>query len=75
MCLATPVKIKKIKGNKAEIENGKTIDISLVSDLKSGDYILAHDNLAINKINSKEAKQILKLVKSCHHKHRVKQRG
>ena len=67
MCFATPVKIKKISGQNAEIEGGKKVDISLVQDLKPGDYLLAHANLAINKISKKEALEILRLAKKCHH--------
>jgi len=69
MCLATPVQIKKIIGQKAEIQSGKIIDISLIPDAKSGDYILAHADLAVNKISAYDAKDILKIVKSCHHHH------
>ena len=69
MCLAIPVKIKKLTGTKAEIENGKIIDISLISNIKVGDYILAHADLGIHKISKKEAKEILKIVKNCHHRH------
>ena len=67
MCLAIPVKIRKIKGQKAEIEDGKKVDISLVQDLKPDDYLLVHENLAINKISKKEATEILELVQQCHH--------
>ena len=69
MCLATPVQIKKIDGTKAEISGGKMIDISLIPDVKSGDFILAHADLAVNKISEKEAKNILKIVKNCRHHH------
>ena len=70
MCLAIPVQIKKISGNKAEIENGKKVDISLVKGVKLNDYILVHEKLAINKIEEKEAKEILKLAGECDHNHR-----
>jgi hydrogenase assembly chaperone HypC/HupF len=69
MCLATPVKIKsKVSKSKCQIENGDFVDITLVPDAKSGDWLLCHANLAINKIEEKEAKQILKLASTCHHK-------
>ena len=69
MCLAVPVKVKKITGRKAEIEDGKKIDITLVQNLKAGDYLLVHEYLAINKISKKEADQILELAEKCHHHH------
>ncbi len=69
MCLAIPVKVKKIVGQKAEIEDGKKIDISLVQGLKPGDYLLVHADLAINKLSKKEAKEIIELTKECPHHH------
>jgi hydrogenase assembly chaperone HypC/HupF len=69
MCLAIPVKVKKIQGNFAEIENGKKVDISLVENLKKDDYILAHDKLAINKLTTDEAEKIIELAKKCQHQH------
>jgi len=65
MCLAVPVKVKKVTGNSAIIENNKKVDISLIQDLKAGDYLLIHTGLAINKLKPKEAKEILKLAQSC----------
>ena len=45
----------------------KEVDISLVSDIKVGDWIIATRDLAINKVPEKEAKEILKLVENCQH--------
>lgn len=69
MCLATPIQVKKISANYAVVDGNKKIDISLISGLKPGDYILAHANLGINKLEKKEAKKILEIVKNCHHQH------
>ena len=69
MCLAIPVKVKKIAGQRAEIEDGKKVDISLVQDLKVGDYLLVHADLAINKLDEKEAREIIKLAGKCSHHH------
>ncbi len=65
MCIAIPQKIKKIEKNKATIETKhgeKEIDISLVSDAKVGDWILAHDKIAINKVEPQEVKKLLDLT-------------
>jgi len=68
MCLATPLKIIKIKkDNKAIVgSNNHTheIDLSLIKKPRIGDYVLAHGDMAINKINEQEAEKILKLIKS-----------
>jgi hydrogenase expression/formation protein HypC len=40
----------------------KEICVDLVPDVKVGEYIIAHAGLAINKIDTKEAREIFKLV-------------
>ncbi len=75
MCVATPVKIKsqiftsegKACKSKFQIEDGRIVDVSLVPDCKVGDWLLCHADLAINKLEEKEAKEILKISKVCHH--------
>lgn len=65
MCLATPLKIKEIKGKKAVVESGghsHIVDLSLIKDPKIGDYVLAHGEMAINKLEPKEAEKILKMI-------------
>ena len=65
MCLATPLKIIKIENEKATVESGihqYTVNISLIKDAKVGDYILAHGELAINKIPEEEAKKIIAII-------------
>jgi len=70
MCLATPMKIMKIKkDNKAVVGSNNhhhEIDLSLIKKPKVGDYVLAHGDMAINKLPKKEAEKILKLIKKCH---------
>jgi len=66
MCLATPSKITKIKGDWAVVDSGKhchRVNLSLVKDAKIGDYVIVHGDLALNKIQKKEAEQILKMIK------------
>lgn len=67
MCLATPVKIKKVSGTRAILENGREVDISLVATAQAGDWMLCHADLAINTLSSKEAREILGLNAACHH--------
>ncbi len=38
-------------------------NLSLVKNVKVGDYLLVHGDLALNKIKKKEAEQILKMIK------------
>ena len=58
MCLAIPAVVKKINRNIAEIESLgvlKKIDISLVPDVRKGDYVIVHAGFAIQVIDKKEA--------------------
>jgi hydrogenase expression/formation protein HypC len=58
MCLAIPAKIIKINKNIAEIESlgvTKEVDITLVPDAKTGDYVIVHAGFAIQIIDKKEA--------------------
>ncbi len=66
MCLATPLKIKEIKDEKAVVESdghSHIVDLSLIKEPKIGDYVLVHGEMAINKLEPKEAEKILKLIK------------
>jgi len=74
MCLAIPGKIKEIY-EKNQMKMGRVdfdgtiqeICLNYVPTSKTGNYIIAHNGLAINKLSEKEAKETLKIVKSCYH--------
>ena len=58
MCLAIPAIVKKIIRNMAEIESmgvSKDVEISLVPDVKVGDYVIVHAGFAIQIIDKEEA--------------------
>ena len=65
MCLAVPSKIIEIDGYAATVDVmglRKKISLMLLPDEpKIGDYVLVHAGFAINKIESSEAEQALKL--------------
>ena len=66
MCIGVPVKIIEIDGSKALVElDGvqKWINIDLVPEVKKGNYVLLHAGCAIQKVNKKEAKRTLNLLK------------
>jgi len=63
MCLTVPLKIKKIKGQTAELVDGREVDIALVKDIKEGDWVLTNANLALDKISQKEAEEINNYLK------------
>ena len=65
MCLATPSKVIKIEKEYATVKSGDhyhEANLSLLKNLKIGDYLLIHDHLAINKVPKTEAKKILKII-------------
>ena len=76
MCLATPVKVKELNKKIATVFDGKNdreINVVMIEGLKVGDYILAHADLGIQKIDKAEALEILKLNSEYHrleHQHK-----
>lgn len=65
MCLATPSKVVKIKKGSATVQSGDHFheaDLSLLKNVKIGDYLLVHDQMAINKVPKTEALKILKMI-------------
>jgi len=66
MCLAVPVKVRSIDKDRAEVEMSgasRTVDIRLLTGVKKGDYILVHAGFGIEKLDAKEARKTLKLLK------------
>ncbi len=72
MCLATPVKVTKLKEGGAVVDalgQKLEVDTSLLKGVRVGDYLLAKGELAIQKLTAKEAEKILSLVAECEHQH------
>jgi len=70
MCLAIPVKVVKVKGTLAEVDMSgvkRQADIRFLEHIKPGDYILLHAGFAIEKIDEKEARETLKLLKDIYY--------
>ena len=64
MCLAVPAKVLGIKGDRGIVDFGgirREVSLSLIDDVKVGDYVLIHVGFAIQKLERKEAEEILKL--------------
>ena len=55
MCFIRPLKVKKIQGKKALLENGiKAVYDKKVGKIKINDLVMVYGNLIIQKIESKE---------------------
>ena len=65
MCLAIPMKVKKIKGDFAEVETGRltrAVNVQMLPGIKAGDYVIVHAGFAIQKIDPEKAKETLEIV-------------
>jgi hydrogenase assembly chaperone HypC/HupF len=72
MCLATPVKVKKIEGDTAVVDalgEEMKVDVSLLKGVEVGDYLFAKGELAIQQVPVEDAEKILELVRQCGHQH------
>ena len=70
MCLAIPGKVTAVNGTCATIDMGGTkrdADIRFLDSVRPGDYILVHAGFAIEKIDKKEAKKTLALLKDVYY--------
>ena len=71
MCLAVPMEIIRIKGDKAQaLISGleKEVDVRLLQDLEVGDYVIVHAGFAIEKIDPAEARRTLDLFREIEEK-------
>ncbi len=62
MCLAIPMKLIKIEGNKGIVALSgvkKEISLDLLKEVEIGDYLIIHAGFAIEKLNEEEAKKTL----------------
>ena len=65
MCLAVPAKVVSIDGTTAHVDmmgNSSTADISLLENVRVGDYIMVHVGFAIQKYDETEALLTLSLI-------------
>ena len=64
MCLAVPALVERIDGDYAEVDFGgvkKKVCVSLLPDLKVGEYVIVHTGYAIESMKPEEAKKTLAL--------------
>ena len=66
MCLAVPGKIVAIEGTTASVDFGgvtRDVDLTLVPEASSGDYVLVHAGFAIQLMDEAEAEETLNLFR------------
>ncbi len=65
MCLAVPMRVVEIKGSQASADLGgvkRWVNLALLEDVKTGDYIVVHAGFAIQKLDQKEAEKTLAVL-------------
>ena len=65
MCLAVPMEVVKVEGNKAWVSAGGTkreVRLDTVDEMPEvGDYLIVHAGFALRRIDEQEAKESIKL--------------
>jgi hydrogenase expression/formation protein HypC len=64
MCLAIPAKVLKIRGGEATVDFGgvkRRVMLTLLPEVRKGDYVLVHTGFAIEVLDENEAKETLRL--------------
>jgi hydrogenase expression/formation protein HypC len=62
MCLAVPARVVELLDNEAVVDvrgNRMQADVSLLDDVRLGDYVLVHAGFAISKYDPVEARKTL----------------
>jgi hydrogenase expression/formation protein HypC len=66
MCLAIPMQLTEISGDRGVAEAGgvrREVGLQLLDGLKIGDYVLVHAGFAIQKVDEEEARKTLDLFR------------
>jgi hydrogenase expression/formation protein HypC len=66
MCIAVPMQILKIEGDKGLVEIGgvkREVGLQLMKNIKLGDYVIVHAGFAIQQLDEKDALETLALFK------------
>ena len=66
MCLAIPMKVIELRGERGLVEMGgaqKEIMLTLTPNAKSGDYVIVHAGYALEVIDEREAQATLDLLR------------
>jgi hydrogenase expression/formation protein HypC len=64
MCLAVPARVLSIDGDYAQVDFGdasKKVCVTLLPELKVGEYVIVHTGYAIERMKADEAKKTLAL--------------
>lgn len=65
MCLGVPLKLLEVHGDTGVVEMGgvrRKVNLSLVPEVKTGNYVIVHAGFAITVMNEEEAEETLRLL-------------
>jgi len=66
MCLAIPMKVVEIKGNRGIVEYTgikREVGLDLLEDVRVNDWVIIHTGFAISKLDEEDAQETLSLLK------------
>ena len=63
MCFAIPLKVTKVTGKTAVMENGRVVKLGSLEKVVRGDYLEVYANVAVQKMAKGDALSIRKLIK------------
>ncbi len=66
MCLAIPCKVLSIEDSKGIVELSgakREVNLSLLEDVKVGEYVILHAGFAIQKLDEQSANETLRLLR------------
>jgi hydrogenase expression/formation protein HypC len=64
MCFAVPGRVTNVDGNYATVDFGgarRRVNVTLLEDIKVGEYVLVHVGYAIQKVSPRDAQETWKL--------------
>jgi hydrogenase expression/formation protein HypC len=67
MCLSIPGKVVEIEENKFVIDyetERRIVNLSVIEDLKLGDYVIVSNKIIVNKVPKEEALKYLEMIKN-----------
>lgn len=66
MCLAVPARVIEMDGLKARVDvlgNVRSADLTLLDEVRVGDYVLVHAGFAIQRLEPEDAEETLDLFR------------
>jgi hydrogenase expression/formation protein HypC len=66
MCLAIPMKVVEINGNRGIVEYTgikREVGLDLLEDVKVDDWVIIHTGFAISKLDEEDARETLSLLR------------